>query len=474
MRRGLVHGLCAIASLGLLGGCATLPKDAGLKEVQDHVRERSGLAIDRHTPDAEERVADRIRSLLSEELSEPTAVEIALLGNRRLQATLEGLGIARAELWQAGLPRNPILGGEIRFPGRPFEISLVQEVLDLVWLPKRRRLAAASFEQVKLSAASEVLDLVAEVRKAYFAAQAASQASEMRRAVADAAQAAAELAIRQHGAGNISDLQLENEQALFGQAKLDLARSEEEELLTRERLNTLLGLWGHTTEWSIAPRLPELPPEELDLAGLESFAAAQRLDLAAARREVEVAARALPLSRSSAFEVEGGVHHEKEPEGTTSTGPAVEVSVPVFDRGGAGRSRARAVLAQAEERYAALAVEIRSEVRSARHRMLSARSRAAYYRDVVLPRRSRIVGFSQQEYNFMLIGAFQLLAARREEIAARGEYIEALRDYWIARSDLEHAAGGRWSASDKSPASGGPASGASAGEDHDREEEELR
>ncbi len=438
--------LCATALSGTLVGCVTLPKDAGLHDVQDDVRQRSGFTIDRIPTDAEEQVVERVRDLLREELSDSRAVEVALLGNRRLQATLQELGIARAELWQAGLPRNPILGGEIRFPGRssaPFEISLVQEVLDLIWLPQRRKLASAVFEQTKLRVAAEVFDLVTEVRGAYFTAQAASQMATMRRAVADAARIAADLAIRQHKAGNISDLELENEQALFEQAKLDLVLGEEEELLSRERLNSLLGLWGDLTQWRMAPRLPDPPAEEPDLAGLESLAASQRLDLAVARREIEVATRALPLARSSAFELEAGVHREKEPEGTTTTGPALEVSLPVFDRGGAGRSRARAVLAQAEQRYAALAVEVRSEVRAARHRMLSARARSAYHRDVVLPRRSRIVNFSQQEYNFMLIGVFQLLQAKRDEITAQGESIEALRDYWIARSELERAVGGR-------------------------------
>jgi len=471
MKRLFTLALCATVLSGSLVGCVTLPKDAGLRDVQDAVRQRSGFTIDKLPHDAEEQVAQRVRDLLREELSESSAVEVALLGNQRLQAILQELGIARAELWQAGLPRNPILGGEIRFPGRPvepFEISLVQNVLDLIRLPKRRKLASAVFEQTKLRVAGEVFDLVTEVRGTYFTAQAASQMATMRRTVADAARIAADLAIRQHKAGNISDLELENEQALFEQARLDLAFSEEEELLSRERLNRLLGLWGDLTRWKMAPRLADPPANEPDLTGLESLAASQRLDLAVARRGIEIAARALPLSRSSAFELEAGVHREKEPEGTTTTGPALEVSVPVFDRGGAGRSRARAVLAQAEQRYAALAVEIRSEVRAARHRMLAARSRAAYYRDVVLPRRSRIVAFSQQEYNFMLIGAFQLLEARRGVLTAQREYIEALRDYWIARSDLERAVGGQLTPTAQSSNPNHPATGAQpANENHD-------
>ena len=43
----------------------------------------------------------------------------------------------------------------------------------------------------------------------------------------------------------------------------------------------------------------------------------------------------------------------------------------------------------------------------------------------------------------MLLGVFQLLEAKRGEIDAGRMYVEALRDYWIARAELERAIGGR-------------------------------
>lgn len=62
---------------------------------------------------------------------------------------------------------------------------------------------------------------------------------------------------------------------------------------------------------------------------------------------------------------------------------------------------------------------------------------------VVVPLRENIVRFSQEQYDAMLLGVYQLIAAKQSEFAAYREYIEALRDYWIARSDLERAVGGR-------------------------------
>lgn len=447
MNRRRVAFFSALMLTGLSLGCGPMRGASAIREVQDTVRQRSGLEVSwgrQPTPDPT--IQTRVQTLLENELTVDGAVEAALLSSRRLQATFEELEIARADMVQAGLPVNPKLAGEIRFPARPvrpFELTLTQTLLDLLQLPARRRLADATFEPAKLRAANDVLAFVAEVRAAYYSLQAAEQTVTMRRDVTETGRGAAELAIRQHEAGNISDLDLENEQALFEQTKLDLAQSEAVSLAARERLNGLMGLWGAQTTWRIIPALPELPPEEVNFERVEAAAVSQRLDLMVARQEIEVAARARPLARSRAIgDIDVGVHHEAEPEGTKSTGPALDIPIPLFNRGTAARARAEAVLRQSQQRYAALAVEIRSEVRSARNRVLAARSRAEYYRDVILPRRERIVTYSQQQYNYMLLGTLQLLLAKQNEIRARLDYIETLRDYWTGRTELERTVGG--------------------------------
>jgi cobalt-zinc-cadmium efflux system outer membrane protein len=148
-----------------------------------------------------------------------------------------------------------------------------------------------------------------------------------------------------------------------------------------------------------------------------------------------------------------GVHREREPEGPKTTGPAVTIPIPIFNRGEAQRARASALLHQAEQRYAALTVNARSEVRSARERLLEARARVEYMRDVIVPRRARILALTQLEYNAMLRGVFQLIQARQNVAIAERELVLGQRDYWIARSDLDTALAGvaRFSARPEMP-----------------------
>jgi outer membrane protein, heavy metal efflux system len=439
----------AILALLLATGCASASKDEGFSDVDAAVRERTGLRVhwNQGTP-ADAEAAAAVRGLLSRELRVEDAVQIALLNNRGVQATYEDLGIAQADLVQAGLLKNPVFEGEIRFPRHttaPLELDLFQDFLDLLLLPLRKRVASTRFEEAKLRVASAVLDVAVETKRAFYRVQAARQTTEMRRSVVDATTASLEAARRLHDAGNVTDLALANEEALFRQSKLDLAEAEEETLEAREALSALMGVWGDDVRWTVADRLPDLPEDEVARPGLESLAMEKRLDLAAARRDVEATAESLGIARWSPLgpEVVAGVHSEREPEGSTTVGPSISIPVPLFDQGQAARGRAGSMLRQAEERFAALAIEIRSQVRQRHARLVAARRRAEYYRAAVLPLRRRIVEETQLQYDAMQIGVFELLQAKQAEIEAGQRYIEALADYWLARADLEQAVGGR-------------------------------
>lgn len=386
-----------------------------------------------------------VRSLLGKDLTAYDAVQLALLNNLSLQATYQDLGIAQADLVQAGLLKNPVLTVERRFAGQAAEVDVVQDFLELLTIPLRKKIAAAQFEAAKRRVGQAVVDLAADAQSAYYTLQGSEQMLEMRQSVAEATSAAAEASKRIHDAGNSTDLEFRNDQKLALQAKLDLAAAEAEVVLDRERLNVLMGLWGPQTRWTIGNHLPGLPTEEPKGEGLETLAIRQRLDLAASRQEVEVAARSLGFTDATRFfsEITFAVHYEHEIEARHSTGPALNFTVPLFDQGQAAVARGSALLQQSQLRYAAAAVEARSAVRSAYARLITARQRAEYYRREVLPLQAQILEQTQLQYNGMFLGPIQLLQAKQTQIDAGREYIETLRTYWMARTDLEKAVGGK-------------------------------
>ncbi len=434
------------AALLLAAGCASVPRDAGIGEVRRAVEERSGqrLTWEPALPIAPP-TSDPLRPLLAGDLTAERAVEIAFAHNGDLLAALEELGVARGDLIAARTVRNPILDGEVRFPGRPahpFELALTKTLIDLFQLPQRRALGQAEFEAARLRVTAAVLGFAAEVRAGYYSLQAAQQALGQQQTITAAAEVSAELVRRQHEAGNVSDLDLEIEQARYERAKLDLARTQLDEIEARERLLADLGAPDGLPLTLPAQMPPAEGEEEHSLAAVEA-ALPRRLDLALAQSELEAARRALPLARSQVYdELAAGVHREREPDGKRTTGPAATIPIPLFDRGLAGRTRAVARLRMAEQRLQALTVTARSEARAARERLVEARARADYLRTVVVPRRQRIVSLTQLEYNAMLRGVFDLVRARQGLADAEREQVLAIRDYWLARTELDAAMSG--------------------------------
>jgi cobalt-zinc-cadmium efflux system outer membrane protein len=419
-----------ILSLLFLTACVSVPRDTNIANVE--------LRTDVRTTDDE-----RVRALLANELTADNAVAIALMNNPRLQATLAELGIARAELIEASTIANPLLEIELRLPGepyRPYELRLAQSLIDLFNLPRRRAIGRIAYDAAKLRINAEVLRFAADVRAKYYDALAASQHVAQDRVLLEAAQTAAEVAVQQHAVENVTDLDLENEQARYDQAKLDLARAERQLLVAREALLRSMGLRDATIEWRLPAQFPELPKSELDQAQLEQLAAQQRLDLKIAQREIDIAQKQIPVARLAALGgVELDVHYEREPSGEHTVGPGLQLPIPVFNTGRAARTRAEARYLRARHLMNALGAETSSRLRAANAALAEARARVEYYRDVVLPRRQRIVELTKLEHNAMLIGIYQLLAARESEAMAESDFIDAQREYWSARIDLDRA-----------------------------------
>ncbi|MBV8519236.1 MAG: TolC family protein [Acidobacteria bacterium] len=428
------------ASLLFACACASVPRDAGVADVRRAVAERSGQSLTWARDD------ERVRALLQDELTADNAVAIGVINNRRLEATFAELGIARADLVQASLVRNPIFEAEVRFPRdpfRPFELRLAQTLVDLVQLPRRRALGRAAFDAAKLRVTSDVLMFAADIRARHADLLAAAQRVALSRTSFETAQASAELAQRQHDAQNITDLELENEQARYEDAKLDLAREEQQFVLARESLVRAMGVRDVPAELHLPDAFPPLPATEPDEAQLEQLASARRLDVQRAMAEVQLARMRVPLARLAALDdVTVDAHYQRDAAGAKTVGPGIELPIPLFNNGAAARTRAEHELVRANALLQALLDESSSRIRTARASVAEARARVEYYRDVVVPRRQRIVELTKLEHNAMLVGPFTLLDARRNETQARRDFIDAQRDYWRARITLDAAVNG--------------------------------
>jgi outer membrane protein TolC len=459
----------ALAFTVALAGCASLSPDGGVERVQALARERLGGDAALPARDADPAgAAATTRELLQAPLTAESAVRVALLNNPGLKADLAEVGISEADLVQAGRLPNPGFSFSNKRNGEvtTIERSVMFSVMALLTMPLAQEVAGRQYEAAQLRAAAKVIALAGETRRAYFSAVAAQQSVHYFEQVKLAAEAAAELAARMARIGNFNQLSQMREQVFYADATAQLAKARLAAIVERERLTRLLGLDGADRDYRLPERLPDLPAGTLDPVDAERTAVERRLDVAVARHETNAMAANLGLSQATRFVsvLEIGYVNENDTGEKRLNGYEIDIEIPLFDWGDARLARAEASYTQSVNRLRSTALAAQSEVRANYQTYRTTYDVARHYRDEVVPLRKRIAEENLLRYNGMLIGVFELLADAREQIASVAAYIDALRDFWIAETNLQLALNGTSAEAPRmAPAAALPGAAASRG-----------
>jgi cobalt-zinc-cadmium efflux system outer membrane protein len=437
------HSGAAVVAILALSGCASLPRERGYAEASALVQARRDAAplID---PEATSVAPD----LPTEPLSPQQAVRLAFLYNPRIREEYARLGLGRAELEETRRLSNPTFGYARLTPrdgtGSQITRSVSWGFADLLLWPARKRFATGELERLQQAVAAALLELATEVEVAWYEAVGAQQVAAMRDVVAQAAERSAELAQRFFDAGNITRLQLEQEYAAASQARIAAVRAGAAAVRARSELAGLIGL-PNDAAWTTQTQLAAPPASALSVDALVPLALEQRLDLAAAQKEVALREDALGVTRRWRWlgAIELGYERESEIDGAVLRGPSLSLQLPIFNQGQAAMARAQAELLDARARRDALVLSVQNAARLGIEREAVSRDIAERYRTALVPRREAIVARTQERVNYMLQGVFELILARQQEYDAYQEYLEAVRDYWTARAELRGVAGGR-------------------------------
>ena len=444
-----------------LSACTTFSADGGFGRVDREAQSRLGAQVQLPRPAPESTARAEVRTLLSKPLSADDAVQIALLNNPGLKASLAELKIAEADLVQAGRLRNPGLyfarlkrGAELEYD-RTFTL----EILGLFALPLKTQIASRHFEQAQLGAAGDVVRLAAETRRAYFNAVAAQETLNYAQQVQIAAEASAQLAQRMAQVGNWSKLTQMREQLFYAEATAQLARAKQTAIAEREQLTRLMGLSGDDLAFQLPERLPPLPDQAVERQEVEATAMRSRLDVQMAKQEVDGMAKSLGLSKATRFVsvLDLGYQHNTSNQLPRQTGYEISFQIPLFDWGDATLARSEANYMQAVNRTANTALTARSEAREAYQAYRTAYDLAKHYQTEIVPVRKKISDEQMLRYNGMLISVFELIADAREQVTAVTGYIEAMRDYWIAETELQGALSGPGNSMTRSAKTSAPA-----------------
>ena len=444
MRAGVpVSLLAAIA----LSGCAGVAIDRNFAEVERFAGEQAGSEVRWLRPDPErEAMRAEVDRLLAQPLAIDDAVRIALGYSPAFQSLLAEAAVASADASGSTRIANPVFTFERLFrsgaEGRELDIgrSLGISLFDLLFLPARLEQAEFRQQQTRLQSSIAVLSTVTEVRQAWVDAVAARQLARYREEVATAAGTGAELARRMQATGNFSRLQRAREQALAAEETANLIRARQNATSAREALIQRLGLTREQAQaLRLSDQLPALPAAPMDEATAGAALLENRLDVRIARADLERTAKSLGLTRVTS--VVNGLHvagvRNSETGESSQRGFEIELPLPLFDFGDAARAGGEARYLAAFNRTLELARNAGSQVRVAYDAYRSAYDLARHYRDEIVPLRRNITEESVLQYNGMLIGVFELLAAARAQSAGVVQAIEAERDFWRAEAVLK-------------------------------------
>jgi outer membrane protein TolC len=446
-------GACATAVPGIY----TEPK-AGFAAVSS----QTSAAIGKRTVFAQnqtenEALKREIHALVHKKtISADTAVQVALLNNKGLQASYANVGLSAAEAWQQAMPENPVVSIGVLGIGaaelgayRAIEGMIASNILDARTRKQRMALAEVNFRAAQAGAVNDTLMLANQTRAAWVNAVAAFEAASYLRRAKATSDAGSELAQKLGETGALNKAGQAREQAFNAELAGQLAQARLNATRAKEALTRLMGLWGSEVDYFVPDALPSLPRSVGRISNIEARALKNRIDLRVAQLGLEAQAAAFGLTDQTrlvtdleiitGFETEREIAQDDGVETATTPQVELEFAIPIYDTGQARMRKAELSYLQAANVLAEKAVNVRSEARWAETSYHASYKIARHYRDVLVPLRTVVEEEGLLSYNGMITNTFELLTDVREKLGAQLEAANAKRDFYLAQADLTAA-----------------------------------
>lgn len=456
--------LSALLTSLMLSGCASVPKDGGISQVENIYSAQAGNETSLPRFGAEALSQKTISKALAAPIGLEEAEQLSLQLNPALRSRLAQVGVAESDYAQAARMENPGISFE-RFSSKDYAASAIFDLGGIFLMPLKRRIEAQRLERSRFAAAISVMDHVAQTRKAWFDAVTAKQITILAERSLLSIETSNALARQMSALGHSSVIDAAKSESLLAQMRASFSRTRQSEMAAREKLIRQLGLWGENARLLQVPvSLPQVPVEPMKIPFVEREAIERRLDVQLAKANLESMAANLKLSRRTPFlsALEFGPVLESA-DGERERGYEIELRLPIFDTGAVKNAKSRILLEQARADAEVVAIAAASQAREAMAAYNSSWDIARNMQDVVIPLRERLTKEHMLEYNGMLISVFDLLADVRAATQTEMDHINATRDFWLADTALQQAMTGAGMDGGLMPSGGASAGPAESG-----------
>jgi outer membrane protein, heavy metal efflux system len=318
--------------------------------------------------------------------------------------------------------------------------------------------AKQQIKQADLEIQRNLWLLRSNVRRAFLEVVLAEEMAQTLAQVADLTNRLLLAAAKRANAGDVANLDVFKAKLAHSQAQVELAQAQRQVRLTKRRLNLLRGK-DHAVELSV-PRLPPfqlkvqktelLPDFDQALPTLDQLIATahqKRLDVrlviqAIKTNEAELKSTYASILPNTQFNV-GRSITGNPPDGPKLNGYFIGVTqeLPVFDFKQADVTRYRSTLRQLKIEAEAQKNIVSEEVAVAYERVSIARERIQAYQDHLLADSEQVARLARRSYEVGQSDITAAIAAQQANIQVKTQYLEAVRSYQQAFTDLEQAVG---------------------------------
>jgi outer membrane protein, heavy metal efflux system len=386
-------------------------------------------------------------------LTQEEAVAIALWNNPDFQVQLADLGLARADLLEAGLLQNPIFS--LLFPWGPKQLEwTLKWPIDVLWeRPRRVASARLTADRVAAGLVQAGLTLVSDVKISYVEYGLALDRLRLAdQSVAELEQIS-KLMESRFQAGDVSLLEARTAAIDASRGRQDSVRARLDVVLRANELRTRLGLALDPREFDVVTAPVVLEPCGAMPALLEE-ALASRPDVRAAELGIEAAGARLGWERSRVVAVTAALDANGHGSEGFEMGPGIDIAPPLFNRNQVGLERATVEIRRAGGQYVAVRQRVASELRDATTQFQQASVALGGWRDTVLVPLEEQVRVANRAFADGDVAYLFVLEMQRRLTDARLRTREAEADVARALARIERAIGRRCDAAEKRVARG--------------------
>ena len=441
--------LAAFLFIPALSSCASVDASREFHQTAADIRERTGSAEVWEPASRADVISAAIDQMFEDgALTVDEAVRVALLSNPGLQASFMQVGIGKAALVSAGLPKNPVLGIGTRFPEGGglvnLTLSVTQSLIDLLLMPARESAAKARMEIARGQVVRRAVILAGSVEGEVLDLLALQRAKRAAQDSLALAQRSLDLARSRFAAGlsDPVDIALSNSAVL--NARRQILVVERNRAVGRATLNALLGVEGRGESWQVSGDLnsalsgPEESGEALVDAALE-----RRMDIAVAQLLVRALSSDLDAAEIAVIKnLTLGFERERAESPPSLNGPTLQTSIPLYSRNEPAIAKQGFRLAAAERNLVQKRIEVAGEVRRAAARARASQELITLFETEILPTAKASVETSRRFWQAGERDILVVLAAQRFLIQQRKLYASTLRKAARARAELDIAMGG--------------------------------